>query len=187
MKIGKIIPAVICGGAIVFSQGAQVFPQSGSLESASVSSSGLFKSVGSLHFKLPELSAPSARAMAKQTKTSGDVLLSGFVNIKGTAFLIQGYRFVTVFMSGSAALGDLSQVYTCGPISVSGAAHVAMGSGWVYATVPIRQTASVYRNGKLAGKTVIRGNVFVSGTSANHWVELSGTGALQADFNPNKS
>jgi len=106
------------------------------------------------------------------------VSVSGYLTLRGSAYVYNGSTYVSISLSGSGNFSG-SGVQT-GYVTINQHESFFLPQGQNHAFQNVRVSANVplYRNGRYAGTVTLSGYVPISGFKSGDWLHLSGSGSL---------
>ncbi len=133
--------------------------------------------------KTQAIEAKAEKTEIPYVRTGTYVTLTGYVNLNGGAFVPQNGGFISVNLSGWAQLNSYDyKVKTDNQYVTVYASLWANPNQYVSQTVYPNISFRVYKEGKYIGTVYSNGSVNVSGWVSGNYVNLSGSGYLNASI-----
>lgn len=150
-------------------------------EKIKISESDFFSSLSSVKISVSEVK--SEKTEISYVKAGSYVNLSGYVNLNGSAFVPQNGGFVSANLTGWAQLNSSDyKVKTDNEYVTVYASFWANPNQYVFQTVYPNISFRVYKEGKYIGTVYSNGSINVSGWVSGNYVNLSGSGYLNASI-----
>lgn len=106
------------------------------------------------------------------------VSVSGFLTLRGSAYVYNGSTYVSISLSGSGNFSGSGVQTGYVTITQHESFFLPPGQSHVFQNVRVSANVPLYRNGRYVGTVTLSGYVPVSGFKSGDWLHLSGSGSL---------
>jgi hypothetical protein len=190
----SMVALVLCSGP-VFAQAfmnvskGDFVSNISALNVTSIQEVELPKAVGVDKISIKKTEVKLSTPISKIKKTKGQYIsLSGYVNLRGSGFMPSNGGYMSVYMSGSFTMRDISSGVTTNNVYLNeNVSFWANENQYISQSVYINKYVSLYKDGRHVGSTNISGSISVSGWPSSNYVSLNGSGYLRGSFYLNET